>query len=66
MTIECNGQLRDVAPGTTIAELLAELGLNPRQVAVEVNMDVVPRGEHGSRVLQSGDRLELVTLVGGG
>jgi sulfur carrier protein len=66
MTIVCNGEARDIAPGTTIAELVAQLKLNPRQVAVEVNLDVVPRAQHSAHVLQSGDRVELVTLVGGG
>ena len=66
MTIVCNGQSREVAPGTTIAQLIGQLGLNPRQVAVEVNLDVVPRAQHASHVLCSGDRVELVTLVGGG
>ena len=66
MTIECNGESREIAPGTTIAQLLDQLGLNPRQVAVEVNLDVVPRARHASHVLQAGDRVELVTLVGGG
>ncbi len=66
MIIDCNGETRDIAPGTTIADLLAELKLNPRQVAVEVNLDVVPRGKHAAHVLRAGDRVELVTLVGGG
>lgn len=66
MTIECNGESREIAPGTTIAQLVDQLGLNPRQVAVEVNLDVVPRARHASHVLQAGDRVELVTLVGGG
>lgn len=66
MTIVCNGEPRTIAPGTTIAELLAELKLNSRQVAVEVNLDVVPRAQHAAHVLQVGDRVEFVTLVGGG
>jgi len=66
MTIVCNGESRDIATGSTIAQLVAQLGLNPRQVAVEVNLDVVPRAQHAGHVLQAGDRVELVTLVGGG
>lgn len=66
MTIDCNGETREIVPGTTIADLLVELKLNPRQVAVEVNLDVVPRAQHASHVLRDGDRVELVTLVGGG
>ena len=52
--------------GMTVTALIDLLGLNPRQVAVEVNLDVVPRVRHATHVLQAGDRVELVTLVGGG
>ena len=64
--IMVNGGPRQVLEGTTIAALLAELGLEPRQVAVEVNLELAPRGQHAERVLNAGDRLEVVTLVGGG
>ena len=66
MTIECNGQARELAAGTTVADLVQQLRLNPRQVAVEVNRDVVPRARHAAHILQEGDRVELVTLAGGG
>lgn len=66
MTIVCNGEPREIAAGMTVAALIDLLGLNPRQVAVEVNLDVVPRIRHANHVLQAGDRVELVTLVGGG
>ena len=64
--IMVNGGPRQVPEGTTIAALLAELSLEPRQVAVEVNLELAPRGQHAERVLNAGDRLEVVTLVGGG
>lgn len=64
--ITVNGALRRVAAGLTVAELIAELGLAGRQVAVERNRDVVPRARHGQVQLVSGDHLELVTFVGGG
>ena len=66
MTIVCNGEPREIAAEMTVAALIDLLGLNPRQVAVEVNLDVVPRVRHATHVLQAGDRVELVTLVGGG
>ncbi|HEV3023497.1 MAG TPA: sulfur carrier protein ThiS [Pirellulales bacterium] len=66
LTIVVNGEPRQVAAGTTVAGLLSELGLDPRHVAVEVNLDIVPRGTHARRELAEGDRLEIVTLVGGG
>ena len=61
-----NGQARSVSLGTTVAVLIAELGLGDRRVAVERNRTVVPRAEHASTILVAGDRLELVTFVGGG
>ena len=66
MNISVNGELREVASGTTLAQLLESLRLDPRTLAVEVNLDVVPRGRHAQCVLNEGDRLEIVTLVGGG
>jgi len=64
--IVVNGQPREVAERITIAQMLAETGVEPRYCAVEVNCQLVPRGEHAARHLQAGDRLEVVTLVGGG
>ena len=64
--IVVNGAPREVARGTTVAALVAELGLEGRRVAVERNRDVVPRARHGEVTLEPGDRLELVTFVGGG
>ena len=64
--ISCNGQPRTVAAGTTVAALLVELGLEPRHVAVEVNLELVPRARHAERRLAAEDRVEIVTLVGGG
>ena len=61
-----NGTARTVAQGTTVAALIGELGLGDRRVAVERNREVVPRAEHATTELAAGDRLELVTFVGGG
>ncbi len=61
-----NGQPRNVAEGTTIRSLIAELGLDGRPVAVERNREVVPRAQHATTVLADGDHLEVVTFVGGG
>jgi sulfur carrier protein len=66
MTIFLNGEVREVAAGATLAELLSELAVLPKHVAVEVNLELVPRGRHGEHVLCENDRLEVVTLVGGG
>lgn len=61
-----NGASREIAEGTTIAMLLAELGVPERHVAVEVNLELVPRARHAAHELREADRLEVVTLVGGG
>jgi sulfur carrier protein len=64
--IAVNGVSRKISRGTTVAGLIAELGLGDRRVAVERNREVVPRDRHSTCELEAGDRLELVTFVGGG
>lgn len=64
--ITFNGQPYDARESATIADLLADLQLTPKLVAVEVNREVVSRRLHDSHVLQPGDEVEVVTLVGGG
>ena len=66
MNIQVNGEGREIAAGSTVANLLGELGLTQPHVAVEVNLEVVPRAEHCGTILNDGDRVEVVTLVGGG
>lgn len=66
VNILINGEPRSVASGTTLAQLLETLRLDPRTLAVELNLNVIPRGRHAHCEVQDGDRLEIVTLVGGG
>ena len=66
MQLFVNGQPREVAEGATIADLLGELGLDPRTLAVECNFELVPRAQHADKLLAADDRVEVVTLVGGG
>ena len=65
-TIVLNGERREIRDDTTVAGLLTELGLDSRQVAVERNQAIVPRAQHADTVLADGDKLEVVTFVGGG
>ena len=64
--VSVNGDIVRVPSGCTIAELLRQLSLDRARVAVEHNLRVVPRAEHAERRLNHGDRLEIVTFVGGG
>jgi thiamine biosynthesis protein ThiS len=66
MQIVVNGKERAVTDGTTLAELLKNLDLNAQQVAVEINLQLVPRTDHAQHRLADGDSLEVVTIVGGG
>ncbi len=66
IVIQLNGAEREVAPESSLEDLVRDAGLAPEQVAVEVNQELVPRGERATRRLQAGDAVELVTLVGGG
>ena len=66
MEIQVNGEAKAIAPGTTVAGLVDLLGLRREHVAVEKNREIVPRSEHATTVLAAGDRLEIVTFVGGG
>jgi sulfur carrier protein len=66
MTIHVNGNPREVDECVSVADLLDDLGVRQPHVAVELNLEVVPRGQHAATVLRDGDRLEIVTLVGGG
>ncbi len=66
MNILVNGVSREVPDSTTIAALLAQLEMTAKHVAVEVNLQLVPRTRHGEYQLREADRLEVVTLVGGG
>ena len=66
MRIQVNGHDREVPQGITIAQLLDTLRMNVAHVAVEVNLNVVPRAQHARHKLHESDRLEVVSLVGGG
>lgn len=65
MNIQLNGEQKDVA-ATTIAELVVELGLEQRMVAVERNLEVVPKSAYETTRLVENDRLEVVHMIGGG
>lgn len=61
-----NGERRSLPGGTRVADLLRELDLGGRRIAVEINRDIVPKGEYETRAIEDGDEIEVVHFVGGG
>ncbi|MFC3000680.1 sulfur carrier protein ThiS [Falsiroseomonas tokyonensis] len=66
IAIQVNGESRQVPQGASVAELLALIGLAAPKVAVERNLEIVPRSAWASTPLAEGDRLEIVHFIGGG
>lgn len=66
MKVLVNGEERQFPQSLTVAQLLVELGLAGRRVAVEVNQEIVPRSRHGEYQLKNEDRVEVVRAIGGG
>jgi len=66
LVLTVNGETMQVAAGATLADLIAQLDLDTRKVAVERNLEIVPRSIYGVVRLTAGDRLEIVHFIGGG
>ncbi|WP_201722949.1 sulfur carrier protein ThiS [Caulobacter sp. X] len=66
MRLLLNGEERDVGEVRTIADLVESLGLDARKVAVERNLEIAPRSTYADTALADGDRIEIVTFIGGG
>jgi len=66
VSIKVNGAHRRVRAGMSVADLALELGLEPGRVAVERNLEIVPRSTLGEAAVEEGDAFEIVTFVGGG
>jgi thiamine biosynthesis protein ThiS len=66
MTVMLNGEQRECREGITLTDLVMELGLGARRIAVEVNRTIIPRDEYATCRLQPGDQIEIVHFVGGG
>lgn len=66
MKLTVNGQTTHTPDHQSVRDLVERLGLGERPVAVEVNQDLIPRKQHPQTLLQDGDTIEIVTLVGGG
>lgn len=66
MRLTVNGEVREFGGAATVAALIAELGLDRRKLAVERNLEIVPRSLFAATPLADGDRIEIVAFVGGG
>ncbi len=66
MQLTVNGEKREIADSSTVADLLAALQITATRVAVEVNLEIVPKAGYAERTLQDGDTIEIVHFVGGG
>ena len=66
MEIVVNGEVREVADSLTIGDLIRDMELAGRRLAVEINLEIVPRSTHDQRRLQPGDKVEIVHAIGGG
>lgn len=66
MNVEVNGAPCEVPEGATVVDLLEQLQVRGPGLAVERNREVIPRSQHATTKLAEGDKLEVVTLVGGG
>ena len=64
--LQVNGESKRCSPGTALPDFLIQVGLNPKLIAVEYNGEILPRPLWPTTILQPNDRLEVVTIVGGG
>lgn len=61
-----NGEPREVAPETTVASLLETLGMADKRLAIEYNLEILPKSQHAETLLKAQDRVEIVHAIGGG
>ncbi len=66
MELIVNGESRILPQPLSVAELVSELGVTGRRIALELNGEIVPRGKFGETILAPGDKLEIVQAIGGG
>jgi len=65
VNITTNGEAASIEP-ITVQDYLSSLGIDPRRVAVELNLDILPKAQYQTTLLKEGDSLEIVHFVGGG
>lgn len=66
MQIDLNGEPYSLDRAISLSELVERLGLTGKRLAIELNLDIVPRSQHAGTLLNDGDRVEIVHAIGGG
>lgn len=66
MKITLNGECRALTSKISLKQLVSELGLDNKRLAIEINQEIVPRGKYGATLLQEADQVEIVHAIGGG
>ncbi len=66
MQIEINGELKIVSEHLTAQQLLQELGMKNKRLALEINQEIVSRSSLSEHILQPGDKVEIIHAIGGG
>lgn len=61
-----NGDSMELAAGATVADLIAQMAISGRRIAVELNGEIVPKADHAGTQLQANDQVEVVQAIGGG
>jgi len=66
MKISINGQMIDIPDSASVKSLLDTLKLKPETVAVEINLEIIPKKEYNNYTVKEGDKVEIISYVGGG
>ncbi len=66
MNIMLNGKAREISDNSSLQEMLEEINVENRRIAVEVNREIIPRAKHPEFELSDGDHIEIIQAVGGG
>lgn len=66
MQIIVNGDQREVSDGLTAEQLVTDMGITGQRIAMEVNLEIVPRSTYAEHIFEAGDKIEVVHAVGGG
>lgn len=66
MQISVNGDTLEMRDGASLTELVEQMGLTGKRIAIELNAEIIPRSEHAGTALTQGDNVEIVHAIGGG